>query len=382
MSEHLSKNLPGKILREAREEKGVSLQKAGEETKITSRHLQALEEDNFSVFPGETYALGFLRKYAVYLDLDPEHLIQLYKGAQLVEKEVPLQELTRPTVSTSDYLQKYLKPVALIFVLALGGILGYQIITDNSDSPGLTTGNSADNNVDIEDFLKKSDNIPEIETEHVKLRAGFTTAVVSADKGIDFSVQNTEIYLIVKKINYRAGSDTRSSATLEMYPGRREFVIEENSSKLIDEENIPRKFRISLTGATPNNVKLQIQMGETTVSTDNSEIIRKEESRIANPSNFILRLRAVTTGENFVEFYKDGKLVKKGPLAPNSQLLIEANNSIQMKLGDAGAIKITINGKPYSFGRRGETAHKIIRKVKDPIEQTKYNIEVKDISPE
>ncbi len=72
----------GQLLREAREQKGVSLEKVEEATRIRQKFLQALEEGDYGALPAETYVKGFLRTYAVYLELDPEELIALYEGRE------------------------------------------------------------------------------------------------------------------------------------------------------------------------------------------------------------------------------------------------------------------------------------------------------------
>ena len=56
----LSKRV-GAILREAREAKKLTVKEVARETNMTPRYIEALEVEDFSQFPGETYALGFLR---------------------------------------------------------------------------------------------------------------------------------------------------------------------------------------------------------------------------------------------------------------------------------------------------------------------------------
>jgi cytoskeletal protein RodZ len=70
----------GQLLRETREQKGVSLEEVEEVTRIRQKFLQALEEGDFGALPGEAYVKGFLRTYAVYLELDPEEVIAIYEG--------------------------------------------------------------------------------------------------------------------------------------------------------------------------------------------------------------------------------------------------------------------------------------------------------------
>ena len=82
----------GEVLRTAREAKGVDLTRAERETKIRSRYLSALERGEYRELPGSVYTRGFLRNYALYLGLDPEYLIDLYR------LETATQATESPTV--------------------------------------------------------------------------------------------------------------------------------------------------------------------------------------------------------------------------------------------------------------------------------------------
>lgn len=69
----------GNTLREARIRKGLSIKDVESITKIRSRYLEALEEDDFSVLPGPAFVAGFLRTYAGLLKLDASALVEEYK---------------------------------------------------------------------------------------------------------------------------------------------------------------------------------------------------------------------------------------------------------------------------------------------------------------
>lgn len=60
----------GERLRAAREEKGFSLDDIAAETRIPLRHLEALEEGDWSRLPAPTYTVGFARNYAAAVGLD------------------------------------------------------------------------------------------------------------------------------------------------------------------------------------------------------------------------------------------------------------------------------------------------------------------------
>jgi cytoskeleton protein RodZ len=69
----------GNTLREARIRKGLTIKDVENVTKIRTRYLEALEQDDFSVLPGPTFVTAFLRSYASYLKLDAESLVEEYK---------------------------------------------------------------------------------------------------------------------------------------------------------------------------------------------------------------------------------------------------------------------------------------------------------------
>ena len=71
----------GRILEQAREERGISLDQAEQATKIRARYLQELERENFDVLP-PVYVQGSLRTYADYLGLDAEALVRELKHRQ------------------------------------------------------------------------------------------------------------------------------------------------------------------------------------------------------------------------------------------------------------------------------------------------------------
>ena len=83
----------GARLRGAREGKGYTLEQIARDTHIAKRFLGALEDENFAVFPGEPYLLGFMRTYSSYLGLDPEETVNLYYNLKLQEQPPPIDEL-------------------------------------------------------------------------------------------------------------------------------------------------------------------------------------------------------------------------------------------------------------------------------------------------
>jgi hypothetical protein len=77
----------GSSLKEARLRKGLDLPAAAEATKIRSRHLQALEDEQFDILPGQTYVRGFLKTYADFLGLDGQLYVDEYSSRFWVNED-------------------------------------------------------------------------------------------------------------------------------------------------------------------------------------------------------------------------------------------------------------------------------------------------------
>jgi transcriptional regulator with XRE-family HTH domain len=115
----------GDKLRLAREAAGLSLADVATRTRITQRHLEAIEKSDFSELPGRTYVTGFARAYARAVDL-PETEIAASIRRELEEDQYgarPVYEAYEPTDPArlpTARLTWTLVIVALLLVSAYG----------------------------------------------------------------------------------------------------------------------------------------------------------------------------------------------------------------------------------------------------------------------
>lgn len=101
----------GELLRKAREEKNLNIDKIAREISIESRYLTGLEDEDNGVFPGEAYMLGFLRNYSNYLELDTDYILKLYNNKKIQESPVP-----------EGLLVKH-RPVKLILAIVIPSVI-------------------------------------------------------------------------------------------------------------------------------------------------------------------------------------------------------------------------------------------------------------------
>ncbi|MDR2729808.1 MAG: helix-turn-helix domain-containing protein [Treponema sp.] len=126
----------GDKLKTARDEKGLSFDQISRETNISIRYLEALETENFAIFPGEPYVIGFIKNYGAYLELDIQKLISLYRALRIQEQPIPVEQLLK----SPSKLPKFIIPVVIILaVLGAGGWFVYSMIINKENNPVLST---------------------------------------------------------------------------------------------------------------------------------------------------------------------------------------------------------------------------------------------------
>lgn len=115
----------GEKLRLARERNNLTIDQVARETHVAKRFLKALEDEDFAAFPGETYAMGFLRNYSEYLGLNAEELIGIYRNLKIQEQPLPMNELleSKPRVPS---LRLIVFIAAAVLALAAVGYLVYR----------------------------------------------------------------------------------------------------------------------------------------------------------------------------------------------------------------------------------------------------------------
>ncbi len=120
-SQNMSSSL-GEKLRQAREERGISISEVAEQTRISPLYLEAIDLDNYKTLPGGIFNKGFVRSYAKYVGVDEQEALQDYSRlvAEHEEKEDDKYKAYRPEVLTDDRSASSIVPTVLFAVVILG----------------------------------------------------------------------------------------------------------------------------------------------------------------------------------------------------------------------------------------------------------------------
>ncbi|WP_268366598.1 cell shape determination protein RodZ [Bacillus atrophaeus] len=130
-------------LKEAREEKAMSLDDLQAATKIQKRYLTALEEGNYDIIPGSFYVRAFIKQYAEAVGLDSDQLFEEFK------KDIPntyhddvseklsgmksQRELPKPASKALEVLPTILVIAGVLVVIAIIYVLVQLTMNKSND---------------------------------------------------------------------------------------------------------------------------------------------------------------------------------------------------------------------------------------------------------
>ncbi len=380
----------GEKLRATREAKKLTIRDVARDTNMSAIYIEALENEEFEKFPGETYVTGFLRSYAEYLKMDADEIIQSYKGYKIGESTTPIEELTRPTgpsilSQVSLYVEQYksmLLGAGVVLVILIVGWLAATLFTSDID----VEGDDSIANIQNEYKLAKDSEmkIEKIHSMQLTNQSGFI--LLYNNEAAQFMVDSKEVMFII--------SDIRDSGvTLQLLPEGMSYNLEMEKPVTINAQDVPRDVVVTLKGLTDNRAKLRVMLGgateeeEAKTADQKSDIVEPEsEKEVAQGTQVVAHtennLKIVFDAEfnqkTYLELYLDGNEKVKGIIPAGTHERWEASEYIQLKIGNAGGLKAKINGKPYTFGLPGQIANKVITWRKDPSNPNKYHIQVKD----
>ena len=124
----------GERFRAAREERGLTLSEVGEQLRIRSVYLSAIEEENWKAIGAPVYIRGFLRTYARFLGLDPEEAVGEFNTASGVAPSLGPAVESRGTSG-----QRSMKPLLWIAGIVAIALIGFVIYVYVSPPRAVTT---------------------------------------------------------------------------------------------------------------------------------------------------------------------------------------------------------------------------------------------------
>jgi len=116
----------GQKLKSQRLKKGLTLEEVAKATKIKTRFISAIENEEFEKLPSSAYAHGFVKNYARFLRLPEKETLALFRREYSLDKEIKAfpESLTEEEFPISRFrLSKIPKIAIFIFIILFGYLL-------------------------------------------------------------------------------------------------------------------------------------------------------------------------------------------------------------------------------------------------------------------
>ncbi|MFC7377415.1 helix-turn-helix domain-containing protein [Brevundimonas sp. GCM10030266] len=113
----------GEGLRIARDHSGRSLAELSSQTRVPSRYLTALEQNDFSILPNRVFSIGYVRAYASALGLDEQLAVERFKR-ESPDPSVPLQP---PVGIAFEEVKRYSPRLIAGVAVLLCAVVGWNV---------------------------------------------------------------------------------------------------------------------------------------------------------------------------------------------------------------------------------------------------------------
>lgn len=142
----------GEKLRQAREERGISISEVAEQTRISPHYLDLIENDDYRTLPGGIFNKGFVKSYAKYVGIEEQEALQDYASLVATQEGVSSDDpkTYKPEVLTDDRTSSSMLPTIIFAAVILGlmswGIFALVNYIQNQPSKPAANTNTANTN--------------------------------------------------------------------------------------------------------------------------------------------------------------------------------------------------------------------------------------------
>ncbi len=355
----------GKLLTETRMQHGLELEQVARETNIAKRYLEALETDDYRVFPAEPYVIGFLRNYSEYLGLNPEEIIALYKQIKIQETDLPTEALL-PKKSAIGSRSVFIASIAVI-IIALFTVTGYFLFTkwipalknrEQTEIPQaqiIDTREAAAYEITESRFEKRL-----FAGDSVKIAVGEKEYTLTVEKVSPALVLQTgsgnQIINLAETLKLDLDGDTVNDA---------EILVED-----IDKNNADAGSLVLIKTGTELAEGTVLYPSEIAVS-ENSNALTADSIKVLfeGGSAYPVTLNATFRGYCLFRYESDKSAREERYYQKAEQLTVQANNGFRIWASNGNAVKLQLvaGGKTIDLevSRPGEVIVKDLKWVKD-----------------
>lgn len=348
----------GAKLQHARSEKGVSIEQAARDTHIAKRYLQALEAEDFEEFPGEVYLLGFLRSYAVYLDLDGNDVVTLYHNILLQEQPPPIDELLDRRGDSQRSRRTVLLVVIAAVIAGLAALIFTGIITlpEREERP-------------VEP-VAVSDEPYRLDEQFVERRFEEGDAVIVPVDGVDARIEfvsvgdrvaiGSDAGIVRLDVGERQVLDITGEGSGDVSLSISRIYAEEEPAALVARIDrvveSPGQTEVE-TAEVSEEDRQDLALGRT------NEPTREQEATVIARFDEVQEyfIEADIRGFTMFRWEVDDQPREERYLQNGDRLRTSASELVRIWVSNAGNVRLRVAGVPVSLGEQGEVVASVIR---------------------
>ncbi len=284
----------GKLLKEEREKRGLSIEDVYKATKISIMNIEAIEKGKMDMLPHPVYTRGFIKSYAEFLKIDPLPLLEAYEeNTSFVSEEITKEPQSSP-LPVEDRGKGKLWFLLILLVVLIGLTILLFKIREHQ----------------MQQFNKKRSSILKEVPETSELKK----------KNIPMVTNNTQ----EKSTQKRKENNASISATTPIFKGTNNTTYPISSEKETNASNTSRPGILS----------------NATLPSSKNATKSPEQSRQLHQVKVIAKDLCWMRGDI------DNNSTKEVFLRKGQHTIFKFQNHMDLKLGNAGGVDIFLDGKP------------------------------------
>src|SRR5271169_738914 len=307
----------GERLRREREMRGVSLDDIADGTKIGTRLLRALEEEQFELLPGGIFNKGFVRAYAKYLGLNEEEAVADYLEAagetapdpRVIAEQNSLRIDRAGSDSDSSRQAGFpIIPVLILLLVIAAGAGGWQIYQQRQRD------------------------------RQAMRESGSSTGATTPAAGAATSGASNPTTALTPSTQPGLTPPKTETAIAPANPAAQGSAPPASSVDL----NAPSTKPAELTGTKQASPAPGITKPNPPVTA--SPALSAGSATADSGQSFEVTVRAKDRA--WVSIKSDGQIAIRGIISPPDVKTIRANDQVVFFTGNAGAVEVSFNGQP------------------------------------
>jgi len=245
----------GEVLKNKRESLKKDINTVSADTKIQRRYLEYIESNQFDKFDSNIFAIGFLKIYAQYLELDVEKVLALYRRSTKTKPTVTKKNNVLIKRSKFKVSPKLIGVITLsVFLISVIGYIGYQIYMFQKP-PILTISQPVD------EYISNEENILIKGTTQISTVVEINGTKINVNDSGEFESE----YTLTQGVNTLSVSAWKESNTNQKTMVTLKVVYQPKDAIEVPEEVIKEYTLVLSISQSPSWIKLDID-GENKIS--------------------------------------------------------------------------------------------------------------------